>query len=118
MAEHGVWDGQQGRFIASQITSPEQAARKLDYWQFEYRADEEDPGVLSIREVPDTPGLVIMPHDWREYARMRAADPSPADCPTCTPGYPVPHWPLSAHCGGGNAPGKVIRPHCTCDGCF
>lgn len=62
------------------------------------------------------PQADVMPHDRAEYDRMRDTNPRPGPC--CTAAGPVPHWPMWAHCGGGNGPGKPIRPHCTCDSCF
>lgn len=61
-------------------------------------------------------GVVIMPTDREEYRRMREGNRYPGPC--CETAGPVQHWPLFEHCGGGNGPGKPIRPHCTCDGCF
>lgn len=52
-----------------------------------------------------------------DLARLRQAAPRPADCDQCKTGTPVRHWPTS-FCLGGNAPGKPIRSHCTCDMCF
>ena len=64
----------------------------------------------------DTPQPDLMPTDKATYDHMRDTNPRPGPC--ChTNGY-VPHWPSWAHCGGGNGPGKPIRPHCTCDSCF
>lgn len=58
----------------------------------------------------------LMPIDRAAYDRMRDTNPRPGPC--CQRSGPVPHWPMWAHCGGGNAPGKPIRPHCTCNSCF
>lgn len=52
-----------------------------------------------------------------DLLRLARAYPRPADCEQCQTGTPVRHWPTS-FCRGGNAPGKPIRPHCTCDMCF
>jgi hypothetical protein len=64
---------------------------------------------------PSRDARPVMPHDRDEYERMRTADPRPGPC--CSTTGPA-HWPLFAHCGGGNGPGRPIRPHCTCDACF
>lgn len=52
-----------------------------------------------------------------DLIRLARQNPRPDDCDQCKTGTPVRHWPTS-FCGGGNAPGKPIRPHCTCDRCF
>lgn len=70
----------------------------------------------EMQRTTDTPQPAVMPHDRAAYDRMRDTNPRPGPC--CQTSGPVPHWPMWAHCGGGNGPGKPIRPHCTCNSCF
>jgi hypothetical protein len=65
---------------------------------------------------PPAPEPVVMPTDQEEYRRTRQENPRPGRY--CDTAGPVEHWPLFHHCGGGNGPGRPIRPHCTCDACF
>jgi hypothetical protein len=65
---------------------------------------------------PPAPEPVVMPTDYTVYEQMRRENPRPGQC--CASAGPVQHWPMFHHCGGGNGPGKRIRPHCTCDSCF
>ncbi|PSK95810.1 hypothetical protein CLV30_12862 [Haloactinopolyspora alba] len=66
------------------------------------------------------PAELVMP-DGYTYASFEATPAARAAveaCPTCqTGGFAPRHWP-SPRCGGGNSPGKPIRPHCACDACF
>ncbi|MFE3196771.1 hypothetical protein [Embleya sp. NPDC059237] len=72
---------------------------------------------LTVHEHARITAALLMPHTYAEYMRMRARRDRP-NCDLCADfGYPVPHWP-SLHCRSGNAPGRPIRPHCTCDVCF
>ncbi|MFG3287294.1 hypothetical protein ACGF3G_00530 [Streptomyces sp. NPDC048179] len=65
---------------------------------------------------PPAAESVVMPTDYAEYMAMRRENPRPGPC--CTTAGPVEHWPMFHRCGGGNGPGRTIRPHCTCDRCF
>jgi hypothetical protein len=66
---------------------------------------------------PVTGEELVMPDTREDYEALKARlGQQPGAC--CNTFSPVQHWPLFAHCGGGNAPGKPIRPHCTCDACF
>ncbi|MDQ8707540.1 hypothetical protein RCO28_34480 [Streptomyces sp. LHD-70] len=58
----------------------------------------------------------VMPTDYDEYEQIRRDNPRPGIC--CETAGPVDHWPMWHHCGGGNAPGRPIRAHCTCSSCF
>lgn len=61
---------------------------------------------------------VVMPTTYREYEAIIHTQPKPDWCKACqSPGFGPSHWPLFS-CRSANGPGKGIRPHCTCDGCF
>jgi hypothetical protein len=58
-----------------------------------------------------------------EVDNERRNNPRPANCPTCTHGYPVAHWPSTAACRSSfrrdeQGIERVSRVHCTCDYCF
>lgn len=78
--------------------------------------------LLPIPQLPAPAPLpdLVMPEGYQRhtFSRTPAALAHVEACTSCTPGeFGPPHWP-SEHCGGGNAPGRPIRTHCTCDGCF
>lgn len=70
-----------------------------------------------IAKDPTTGAELVMPDTRAEYdALKKRLGLRPDNC--CITAGPVQHWPLFESCGGGNGPGHLILPHCTCDHCF
>lgn len=71
----------------------------------------------------DAPPVYIVPPLTRTQVGAVRRDIRPPDCPECTPGYPVAHWPRHRVCNSSFAKDvtgveRLTRVHCTCDWCF